>query len=114
MEQITRHLLVFLLFMVRPCFPARLGGDQVQPCANCTCPARPPHIAANCMLSTACTIKFELILRICVYICFDCSGINVVWNGSCVEPQFVQSDHTVVSVIISLLHQVILAYGIRT
>jgi len=27
MEQITEHLVVFVLFMVRPCVPARLGSD---------------------------------------------------------------------------------------
>jgi len=28
MEQITEHLVVFVLFMVRPYVPARLGGDN--------------------------------------------------------------------------------------
>jgi hypothetical protein len=44
--------------------------QRLLPCASCTLPARLPHIAANCMSSTAYIIKFELILRICVSTCF--------------------------------------------
>lgn len=68
------------------------------------------------MLSTASIIKFELIWKIYIYIyLFSLQWYKCcVEDGSCVEPLFLQSGHTVGSVIMSLPHQVTLAYGIRT
>jgi hypothetical protein len=63
------------------------------------------------MSSTAYIIKFWQYVYLLVF-------IAVVWmlseDGSCVEPHFLRSDNTDVSVVMSLPHQVILAYGTRT